>query len=182
MSILLLEPHNDDAVLFASWTCLRHRPHVITVLYPLIQSSNGISGIEREAENNEAMEILGCTWQQWVHQTDIDPGWELVRRNLEREAKEPWELVFAPWPDEPAAHDHHRQIGALALDVFGPERTRFYCTYAVGGDKTRGREVPYEPAWIEKKHRALACYRSQMERGPRRLFMMDLMEYEPFDP
>ncbi len=177
--VLLLEPHNDDAALFAAWTCLRHRPHVITVLYPLLQRANGISGREREDENRAAMAILGCTWQQLLSHSDEAPDWERVRSYLDHETTNGWETVFAPWPDEPGGHEQHRQIGALALETFGSERTRFYCTYAVGGDKTRGREVPYEPSWIEKKHRALACYRSQMERGPRRLFMMDLHEYEP---
>lgn len=178
MTALLLEPHNDDCALFASFTALRFRPHVVTVLRSVVQEGNGIGAHEREIESAAAMGILGCSWEQWNH-PDNDPMLHDIRSSLERiDATQKPEVVFAPWSEEPGGHDQHWAVGKLAAWVFG-DRVRFYCTYKVGGDKTRGREVPYEPSWIEKKHRALACYRSQMERGPRRLFMMDLHEYEP---
>ena len=179
VSALFLEPHQDDAVLFACWTLLRHRPHVVTVLRSVNQEANGITAAEREAENEEAMAMLGCDWRQWNH-PDNDPNWGVIRRMLEIEdAGGRPTRVFAPWPDEPGAHAQHRRIGELAEAVFGSERVSFYTTYAVGGDKTRRREVPYEREWIPLKLRALACYESQILRGPHRFWMMDIREYEP---
>ena len=59
MTALLLEPHHDDATLFAAYTCLREKPLVVTVLSDS-RTQAGVTGAEREAESVAAMEILGC--------------------------------------------------------------------------------------------------------------------------
>ncbi len=52
MPTLLLDPHGDDCVLFASYLCLREKPHVV-VCIPTVP----------EDEIGAAMEVLGCTWE-----------------------------------------------------------------------------------------------------------------------
>ncbi len=171
MTALLLSPHNDDAVLFASWLCLKHRPHVVTVLRSVVQEANGISHAEREAEDVRAFRVLGVTHEQWPHPDD-HPNWDAVSKGLG--ALDP-DRVFAPWP-EPHGHEHHNQAGVLAGHIFG-ERVTFFTTYRVGGPRTVGTPSEPEPWMIPLKLRALACYESQMLRGPRRFFMHSLDEW-----
>lgn len=176
---LLLAPHNlgDDETLFAAFTCLKHRPHIVTVLRSVRQEANGITAAEREAETAAAAKVLGCTWEQWSYPDD-DPPWNRIRYALETQWRlHGWTRVFAPWP-EPGGHPDHNRVGELAEAVFGAERVSFYTTYVYGGPRTVGREVEYEPAWIAAKLEALLCYRSQIERGPRRMWMWPLNEYE----
>ncbi len=123
-----------------------------------------------------AAEALGCTHEQLPHM-DTGPEWSAVRRSLEDLRNTP-DLVFAPYPGEKGAHPQHVEVGTLAQAVFG-DRCRFYLTYRYGGDKTRGIPVGYEPAWLRLKLLALACFRSQIERGPHRFFAMDLHEFTP---
>lgn len=161
MTALLLEPHQDDAALFAAFTCIRHRPHVVTVLRSVVQEQRrtGITQAIRQAENDDAMSILGCTWEQWPH-PDSAPDWEAVRRQLEEIDTPSLGRVFAPCPED-GGQPHHNMIGELAEAVFGAERVSFYMTYVDGRVRNGGRPVEYEPGWIQLKLRALACYRSQ---------------------
>lgn len=160
MTSLLLAPHNDDAELFASFTCIREKPHVIVVLRSQVQEDRyGITAATREAETLAAMEILGCTWEQWNH-LDSDPDWPLIERKLET-----WrdlfdgERVFAP-AAERDGHPHHNKVAEIASRVFGANRVTPYMTYTTAG-KSVGKPVAYEPEWVERKAAALACYRSQ---------------------
>ncbi len=178
MSALLLSPHNDDAVLFASFLCLKHRPHVVTVLRSVVQEANGITHAEREAEDTLAFGILGVTWDQWGFPDD-DPPWDVIEESLREVDNVPPEYkpseVFAPWPEK-GGHEHHNRVGELARDIFG-DRVTFYTTYRVGGPRTVGTPSEPEPWMIPLKLRALACYESQMLRGPRRFFMDSLQEW-----
>ncbi len=176
---LLLSPHHDDETLFASFICQIHRPLVVTVLQSVKQEANGITNEQRKAETFIATQILGCKWQQWP-EGDHMPDWEAVRAMMVNYAAppEPWTHVFAPWPEPPKGHEHHDVIGQLALDVFGRELVTFYTTYRFGaGRQTNGEPVPYTGEMLLNKLRALACYESQIMRGPRRFFAMPLDEY-----
>ncbi len=180
MSALLLQPHSDDAVLFASWLCLKHRPHVVTVLRSVVQESNGITHAEREAEDVRAFRVLGVTHEQWT-MGDADPRWDDLSAQMSHLRDGgvipgfPEGDVFAPWPEK-GGHEHHNRIGELARDIFG-DRVTFYTTYRVGGPRTVGTPSEPEPWMIPLKLRALACYESQMLRGPRRFFMHALDEW-----
>ncbi len=177
MTALLLQPHNDDAVLFASWLCLKHRPHVVTVLRSVVQEANGITHEERMAEDVRAMEILGCEFSQLAFGDDATPDWERTANWIAAmdERMAPLDRVFAPWPEK-GGHEHHNRVGELARDIFG-DRVTFYTTYRVGGPRTVGTPSEPEPWMIPLKLRALACYESQMLRGPRRFFMHALDEW-----
>jgi LmbE family N-acetylglucosaminyl deacetylase len=176
VTALLLQPHSDDAALFAAFTCLHHRPHVITVLSSQLQEDRGtgISQATREAEDRCAMEFLGCTVEQWPY-SDASPDWGAVENALrlydEREAPE---RVFAPRPT-PDGHEQHNAVGSLALDVFGDTRVTLYLTYRRGhGRAMSGNEVAFKPHWPGLKLRALACYVSQIQEPSTRDWFLDL--------
>lgn len=171
---VLLEPHNDDAVLFATWTCLREQPHVITCLRSHRQGDNFA---RRELESHVALqETLGCSWGQWEFRDDA-PDWPAIRSAIGQLA-ETFDHCYAPFPRwvqnghdpaelTPPGHGilQHDRIGQMALDAFGPERYTGYLTYLRwGGKDNGGTAVPFEPEWPLRKLQALACYRSQLER------------------
>lgn len=165
MSSVLFAPHNDDETLFASFTCLAANPVVIICLH---------ADDARVQETKCAMEELGNVWIQWPFKT-ADPDWAAVCQQIALMAEE-YEHCYAPQPAFIAnGHDsgkatprgwgvlQHDRIGQFALEAFGPERFIGYHTYTRwGGKVTEGVEVPYEPEWLLKKLRALACYRSQI--------------------
>lgn len=178
MTKLLLEPHQDDGVLFASFTILRERPHVITVLCSQIQEDRGtgITQAQREWENVCALTILGATNEQWRY-PDTEPNWEAIADDLDAYRPEP-EIVYAP-AYEHGGHDHHNELALAAAAVF-KSRFRPYLTYRRGYMRTRGTPVPFEPEWPLLKLRALACFRSQItEPSTREWFLDEQREYVP---
>ena len=153
-----LAPHNDDDVLWGTYTLLRYKPLVIVCLRSYIEASwpGGPVYQTREAETAKALEILGCEYVQWEI-PDSAPDWDEVRRRLY--ALEDVERVWAPLPEE-NGHLHHNALAAAALQVF--PQARLYATYTYGGGKsTIGEVVEPEPGWEELKRRAMACYVSQ---------------------
>ena len=179
MSSLLLDPHGDDAVLFSCFNLLRHRPRVIVVLRSQVQEDRGtgITAKERELETAAAMDILGASWEQWDF-LDRGPDWATVSRRLYRvreERKPP--VVFAP-AFEAGGHDHHNALAEVAADVFGPDRIVSYLTYVRGVGRSGGVAVDPDPEMIVLKHRALACFASQIREPSTRPWFMDgLAEY-----
>ena len=108
---LLLSPHNDDEALFASYTVIRERPHVVVCH----RAAHGYGDPdEREAESRAAVEILGGTFEQrdipsddnYLHSALVamDRIWEPAR-------------VWAPNMD--TSHADHALLACVALDVFG---------------------------------------------------------------
>jgi LmbE family N-acetylglucosaminyl deacetylase len=159
MKSLLLAPHNDDETLFAAFTCLGEKPHVVTVLRSQTQEDRyGITALTREAETQRAMWMLGCSWEQWPP-LDTDPDWEGIEMMLRNRADK-YERCFAP-AREVNGHRQHNRIADIAQDVFGAERVTHYLTYTTSGKSTSDRPVAFEPEWVERKMAALACYRSQ---------------------
>ncbi len=175
MTALVLEPHNDDAVLFSCFNAIRHQAHIVTVLRSRNQDANGITHTEREAEAAAAAEILGCTWEQWP-EWDTEPDWPDILAAMERyDGEHSPEVVFAP-ANERDGNYHHNYVAGLARQVFG-SRVVFYTTYTPGGPRTRGDLVEYERPWVALKLRALACFESQITRGPVRFFTHALDEW-----
>jgi LmbE family N-acetylglucosaminyl deacetylase len=151
---VFLSPHNDDETLFGSFTLLRERPRVITVLRSHVQEQRGtgVTYQEREAENAAALEVLGIAeWEQWTYPDD-DPPWSEIRDRL---ASVPAERVYAP-AIERRGHAHHNAIGELANAAW-PGKVIHYTTYTTWGRTRRGDEVPWEHEWVLLKLRALSC-------------------------
>ena len=152
---ILLAPHNDDAELFAAFTCLHERPHVIVCLRSFIQEQYGINYKQREAETAAAMQILGCTWEQWEI-PDNAPRWAEIEDRLRR--LKPLQ-AWAPLP-EAKGNDHHNKIGEIAKRIW--PHTVQYLTYTTEGKSVNGTLVPYGPSMAHTKLRALQCYSSQI--------------------
>lgn len=165
MNAVVLEPHNDDCVLFSAFNALRTSAHVVTVLRSHVQEVRPTHGVaitaeEREAETEFAMRVLGLTHEQW-DVPDFRPDWDAVREKLE--ALRDVDHVFAPAVEEDG-HEHHNVIGGLAIEVFGADRVTHYLTYTNGRARsTWGEPVEPGPGMVQKKLRALACYDSQIE-------------------
>jgi LmbE family N-acetylglucosaminyl deacetylase len=153
---ILLAPHNDDESLWTSFTCLRERPHVIVCLRSFVQARYGITYQQREAETAMAMDILGCTWEQWDI-SDEAPRWAEIEQRFR--ALSP-EHAWAPLPEQ-GGHNHHNKIGKIAVRVW-PGKVTQYLTYTNAGKSVNGTLVPYVPSMINAKLRALQCYRSQI--------------------
>jgi len=177
---ILFAPHNDDETLFASFLCLRHRPVVVVCYRSKVQEANGITADERQAETSCAVAHLGVpAWHQWPwHDSELNAdGIEGNMWGMLDPMSDDKPLVFAPaWHAK--GHPQHNLVADLADMVFGKEHVIHYTTYLLGGPRHVAKEVIFDPAWIAPKLSALACYRSQTERGPNRMWLdFGLREY-----
>jgi LmbE family N-acetylglucosaminyl deacetylase len=182
-SVLFLAPHNDDETLFGSFSLLREKPHVVICLRSTVQElrGTGVTYTQREAETQEAMDVLGVrSWEQWSF-PDSDPPWDEIERELGQ-----WvvERVYAPaW--EAGGHEHHNELAEVVERVFPPEKLTRYLTYTTAGRSSSGAEVAFEPEWVLLKLHALACYRSQIvvpETWTTGHFVGDQREYYAVTP
>lgn len=165
-SAVLFAPHNDDEALFAAFTILRYRPHVVVCFGSA--GDYGDSAI-REAETREAMSVLGAAGvTQWA-------GGDLEAQMRAFDAAVRPSRVWAPAAE--ASHPDHVAVAQAAAAVFG-DRLTTYQTYIDGEKVRRGREVAFEPAWVSQKLRALLRYTTQLQH-PRahQFFVQDLREY-----
>jgi hypothetical protein len=149
VSTILIDPHGDDAALFASFLCLRHKPLVVVTHLSVPWH-----------EVDRAMAMLGYEWTQTALEkiSSLDP-----------------DLVIAPvWEKE--GLPEHNLVANYAMNHLptGPR----YLTYAGHPrQKSRGREVEFEPEWIWAKLRALAAFESQAATPSYIHFLQDLREY-----
>lgn len=181
MSVLILEPHNDDCALFAAFTAIREQAHIVTCLRSHKQAQTGVMYFEREWESAEAASELGCTWEQWSIPDDASEGrmWAGVESTLRSElARVVWDHVYAPAPIE-GGHEHHNIVGRIAGELVGAERLTLYTTYRRHHGRDTGPPVNVDdPTWIACKLRALACFPSQHANvGTRPWFMDGLQEW-----
>lgn len=173
MTAVLLQPHSDDAALFAAYLCCKHKPHVITVFRSQVQEDRGtgITQAMRYAEDEAALRELGLDeygylaggpgLEQWDF-SDDEEDFQRVSAAI-RSLTLTFDLCIAPVNEEGEGHLHHDVVGNCATAWFGVERTVRYLTYTrTAGRSTWGTEVVPEPEWIERKLRALACYSSQI--------------------
>lgn len=168
MTTIILAPHGDDETLFAAYTCMRTRGHVIVCTQDASESVRQ----ERSIETTRAIEILGCSHHEWpVPSGKIDPaqvrlwlkGWDHATQ------------VYAP-AIHPEGHEEHNLIGELAREVFG-DRVVFYTTYAPRGQRHIGSlEIIPSTDEIQWKLQALACYRTQISYPLTRPWFFDLLD------
>lgn len=170
MKRVLFSPHSDDETLFAAFTILRYRPHVVICF-----GSAGDYGSteERAAESRAAGDILGAaSVSQW-------DGGDIEARMREYDAAEHPSLVFAPTTR--TSHPDHLAVARAAAAVFG-DRLRTFHTYelrdGVPVKIDSVHRVEYEPEWVLAKLRALSRYETQI-RHPRAcgFFLQDMNEY-----
>lgn len=158
---LLLDPHGDDAVLFAAYTCLRERPLVL-VTHMTVPFGEVMEGCYQ----------IGCEARQIMSE---DAATHL--RSFYSTA----EKVYAPMI-RPDGHEEHNEVGRLALDVYGPERVVHYLTYAPRGQRDRdGVEVVPTAIEIACKLIALAEFLSQIEQATTRPWFYDLLDMREWE-
>lgn len=173
---LVIAPHGDDEVLFAAFTCMRTRAHIIVCTHdadPLIRR-------RRSLETASAARLMGCSHHVWPMSAD---SLDLKQGKLWLEGWNSTQLVdstpaqvFAP-AVEKDGHEQHSAIGQLALDVFGDAVTS-YLTYAPRGQRSReGKEVdPPNADEISRKLQALACYETQIANPQTRPWFFELLD------
>lgn len=168
MSALLLEPHNDDAVLFAFFTVMREHPRVLTCLRSYRMGERGypaprVDYNTRERESAAAMAIANVEWLQ-LQVPDTMPDEHL------RDGLAPTLMTLTPKPTHvyaPAPHEdgnvQHNIVGEAALEAFLDVPVTLYCTYVNGRERMVGsQEVEFDPDWARYKLLALACFASQI--------------------
>ena len=173
---IFVSPHNDDETLWGAFTLLRESPLVVVVFDGHIQASRGIQVTwkERREETEAACQILGVSVGFLGFRDDdraVIPETILGRMGQFDEAYIPALEVGG-----------HAQHNLVAAAFEGKANVKRYLTYTVAGKSRSENEVPIlRSEWIDVKHRAMACYRSQMNLDPRmgchHHFLNDIREY-----
>lgn len=164
MRPILIQPHDDDAFLFACFTAIREKPLIVTVFDSYYQPKHGMAGTsatERAAETQAACDILGLDNIRLGFRDDQEVGGWYIRDALAHAI--PRSLLdnvrwFLP-AYEDNGHEQHNQIANL-LPI-----AEHYLTYTREPAKKSisANEVPFDPEWVVLKLRALACFRSQFQ-------------------
>lgn len=182
MSTIFFSPHCDDETLFGAFLIMQREQYGAQVIVVLgdadLQGKRGlpITPEERRAETVAACEEMGVTSLTFWPQPESAPDWDAVEAMM-RDLPSP-ETVFAPAVED-GGHEQHNMVGLLAQAVFGSKVVP-YLTYTRERGRSVGMEVTPEPWMIPAKHRALACYQSQVrhdETGTRSWFMDGIREY-----
>ena len=161
MRPILVQPHSDDAVLFACWTLLRVKPLVVTVFDGHVQQMRGlpITPKMRRDEDKAAMEILGLPEPIYLGFTDdSEPSDGAIFNRLCQCVRGLSDQDLYIPMEESGGHAQHNLVW-LACECL--PHTKAYLTYTTRGKSTSANEVPFEPEWIGLKLRALACFESQ---------------------
>lgn len=177
MSYLLLAPHSDDEVLFASFSILHYQPDIVIIAGDPDRRIREI----RERETRLALNHLGARGKVW--------WWPHVEGQIDKRALKHdlldtlfalYGTVFAP-AVEPHGHLEHNMVGEVALEVYGPKHVVSYLTYTRDRGRSRdGKEVPFLAPWVSQKLQALSFYKSQIahpERQPWFTSLIDLREW-----
>ena len=185
---LFLSPHHDDETLFAAFTLMREQPLVVFAFDGYVQANRGVNvtAQQRRAESIHAGNELGL----------LERGYHLGLRDDDASVKvddivfrlrsvvdvdQRFEAIYMPMYDADG-HDQHNLV-ALAGNMLEADRYVRYSTYTRNGgrQRTANEVAPLDGDMIARKHRALACYTSQLDLDPRLgcypHFMCDLLEY-----
>jgi len=158
---VLISIHNDDEVLFAGFTLMRHRPHVIICTDSFIQKERGEVGCDMETRRNEsiaACAFLGCS-VSFLGIRDT----ELTERELRKRLKNiEAETIYIPAYHE-GGNFQHNLVNKVCRELFKPEQIEQYCSYSKTDLLIKGK---YEivPSEQEKamKNKAMNFYVSQL--------------------
>lgn len=190
---LLISPHNDDESLFCAFSIMYEKPLVCVVFDSYVQVARGFLGATAERRRREtynALCHLRAPEPNFVGLRDDAPDYEYLRTWLKkRRDDEVFDGIICPaW--EQYGHEQHNEVARICRDLWPAEQRTEYLTYT----RTHGRsrcirdeaegvskpavEVIPTPDMIARKHRALACYSSQIEvENCRDWFLADLREY-----
>jgi LmbE family N-acetylglucosaminyl deacetylase len=159
---VLISPHNDDAALFAAFTCLRESPLVIVVFDGYIQAARGnaVTAEQRRLEDQSAMEILGCRLAFCGLRDDQPANADQIMAAIRLACPDVHLADLWVPAYESGGHPQHNAVAQACAPIASANS---YATYANGIKTTTDRPVPIVyGGWIAKKLRAIACYESQM--------------------
>lgn len=181
---VFLSPHSDDEVLFGSFTIIQNDPIVLIC----IENSDIHLRELRRQETKNGLNKLGCKSPVLFLrdvESNVSIGYEKFVNitGLEKALKQFYiarsylEVAYAPLK-EYGGNKEHNLIADLADIVFG-DIVVHYPTYTWPDGKTKtNQRVACTPDGIERKHRALSCYGSQIQNSAtREHFLGDLIEY-----
>ena len=198
---LFLSPHNDDECLWGSFTLIREKPQVVIVFDGYAQANRGhaeILPLARRQETLRALEVLGINSLEDTRQglgvsskvhflglrddAPATPDDVLFRLRSYIDIDKIIDEVYSPIYHEDGHHQHN--IVSRAADLLKVHKHVKYATYTRNGGKQR-TEFPVTPLdgdWIQRKHLAIACYKSQYTMKSPAIgcwpwFMSDLNEY-----
>lgn len=166
---ILISPHPDDAVLFASYIIQREKPLVVTITHSTLQGNNGN---ERAMEDYRAMRILNAP----ICFLGIDED-KLTEEILEEKLNDyiiDGSMVYIP-SYEKNGNPQHNLVNKVAKKIFW--NTKEYKTYTGLEDRTIGKEIIPTPEELELKKRAMACYKTQIENQPTAHYFNNYKEY-----
>ena len=184
---LFLSPHNDDECLFGALMIMREKLLVVVVYDGYVQGNRGVGvfATQRRLETISAMEELGCSMPpKFLGLRDdcaYTPDDVVFRLRSVVDVDQTFESVYAPMYDLDG-HAQHNIVALAADKLNGIHRVR-YSTYTRSGRRqcTQNEVLPTSGDMIARKHRALACYTSQIDMDERLgcwpWFMGDLKEY-----
>lgn len=196
---LFISPHNDDETLFGAFTIMKEKPVVVVVFDSYVQVARGNTDATRSRRRTETSEavafLLSVTWSlRFLGLRDDAPDYDYFRDWLKQSSRRGAfdGLICPAWEQD--GHEQHNDVARICRDLWPAEQRTEYLTYT----RTRGRsrsicnadfsvlpahEVIPTPDMIARKHRALACYSSQMEvENCRDWFLGDLREYVILPP
>ena len=157
---ILLSPHDDDSILFASFICIREKPLVIIVTDSYIQPNRGEVGCsawERAEESRKAHQILDVPVVRLGFRDDTVKEFEIADalRDFKNVNK-----VYAPALQ--GGNIHHDMVSIVAQSLF-KNTLRQYTTYTKTELYTTGG-MAIEPTEeeLQLKEEALNCYQSQL--------------------
>lgn len=180
---MLIAPHNDDEVLWASTIALRASPLIVVVTDSWVQYNRGqveITAERRRSESEESARILGCRIEfLGIRDDEIEETrpMDILEPLMERVIGYKIKKVYAPaWQ---GGHPHHDLVSKVAKELFRVKvRVLYYSTYARGQNKTpHGLPLAITEAERETKFKALRCHVSQSWQGHFTKVMMDPEEY-----
>lgn len=161
---LFLAPHNDDEILFGSFTLLRKKPLVVVVTdsWKQFNRGEGVTADQRWEETKKGLEILGCASIRLGIRDDVIDDWT-VREKLSR--FQGFDTVYAPAIQ--GGNPDHDLIGRIADELFG-EKCKHYTAYTPTDLYTTGKEeVVPTPEELALKEKAMACHETQLKiNGP----------------
>ena len=184
---LFLSPHNDDECLFGALMIMREKLLVVVVYDGYVQGNRGVGvfATQRRLETISAMEELGCSMPpKFLGLRDdcaYTPDDVVFRLRSVVDVDQTFESVYAPMYDLDGHAQHN--IVSLAADKLNAASHVRYSTYTRNGgrQRTQNEVSPTNGDMIARKHRALACYASQMDVDTRigtwSWFCGDMREY-----
>ena len=168
MKPILIQPHDDDAFLFACFTAIREKPLIVTVFDSYVQPARGIPGCSKEGrarETDAACKVIGLQWVRLgFHDDDqsVKPS-DILRYAVCSAARfgfDGGDPIYAP-AFESGGHEQHNLV---ATAFRGLPNVGHYASYTRDrGKSVIGSEVPFESHWVALKLRALACFESQFQ-------------------